>query len=145
MFWRHHPPIASPPLPPTFHPQLTRCPVGHSYSPLSYAPRTPQGISKGKLPLLANMSSSQCLRRMAVSGATQRPTSLLAQSSKRASGLLRAPAAKRSLSYAAKPSWSSYQALQSQYVPGRRGFHVGTNSKIETDSLRPPTSRASSA
>ena len=27
-----------------------------------------------------------------------------------------APAAARSLSYAAKPSWSSYQALQSQYV-----------------------------
>jgi len=60
------------------------------------------------------MSSSQCLRRMAVSGAAQRPTSILAQSSKRASSLLRAPTAKRSLSYAAKPSWSSYQALQSQ-------------------------------
>lgn len=29
---------------------------------------------------------------------------------------MRAPAAARSLSYAAKPSWSSYQALQSQYV-----------------------------
>lgn len=29
---------------------------------------------------------------------------------------MRAPSAARSLSYAAKPSWTSYQALQSQYV-----------------------------
>ncbi|KAL1587130.1 hypothetical protein WHR41_04301 [Cladosporium halotolerans] len=60
------------------------------------------------------MSSSQCLRRLAASGAAQRPASLLTQSSKSARSLLRAPAAARSLSYAAKPSWSSYSALQSQ-------------------------------
>ncbi|KAM0715857.1 hypothetical protein Q7P37_008371 [Cladosporium fusiforme] len=60
------------------------------------------------------MSSSQCLRRMAASGAAQRPASLLTQSSKSARSLLKTPTAARSLSYAARPSWSSYTALQSQ-------------------------------
>jgi hypothetical protein len=40
---------------------------------------------------------------------------------------MRAPAATRSLSYAAKPSWTSYQALQSQYVWG----HVKNSRKNE--------------
>lgn len=91
-----------------------------------------------------NMSSSQCLRRLAASGAAQRPASLLTQSSKSARSLLRAPAAARSLSYAAKPSWSSYSALQSQYVWIHRRISRATTNAV-ADNLPPPTSRASSA
>jgi hypothetical protein len=95
----------------------TRSFAGPLSSPLTSAPRIHlRHFSHASPPSFGNMSSSQCLRRMAVSGAVQRPASLLAQSSKSARSLMRTPAATRSLSYAAKPSWSSYQALQSQYV-----------------------------
>ena len=60
---------------------------------------------------------------------------------------MRAPAAARSLSYAAKPSWSSYQALQSQYVCLQhvQNSRKDQNSNYDADNPRPPTSRASSA
>lgn len=58
---------------------------------------------------------------------------------------MRAPAAARSLSYAAKPSWTSYQALQSQYVQDMSRIPARMNSKNAADNLRLPTSRASSA
>ena len=60
---------------------------------------------------------------------------------------MRAPSTARSLSYAAKPSWSSYQALQSQYVclEHVKNSRKKQNSKYAADNPRPPTSRASSA
>jgi hypothetical protein len=131
----------------TNHPSTpARCPLGLSYSPLSYAPRTLKRIPTGIPPSLSQTCRA---RNVCAAWPSLAPPSALPRSSPRAQNVPAAFCARL------QPSDLSHTPLSPRGVRTRRcshstcqgdgRFHVGTNSKIETDSLRPPTSRASSA